>query len=138
MRYLTTILLLLFTCSAQAAIFEKEGADKFAVEIDSYITLTLQDSGKTIICTNADDATYVTLPPMVAGLKYRISAGAAQSVYIDTYGTEQIQYLTLDAGDGLISAGAKGDLIELYSDGSSWYVTDTGASAWTDGGAGDW
>jgi len=48
---------------------------------------------------------------------------------------DTIMYLTLDAGDTLDSPGATGDSVHLVGGAATWYVVDTGSSAWSDGGA---
>ena len=100
-------------------------------------TVTAADSPTRYIATNTAAGTTFTLPAAVADLEYIFSDGGTNNtITIDTASTaDTIKYLTLDAGDTLDSAGATGDSVHLVGGSATWYVVDTGSSAWTDGGS---
>jgi len=108
-------------------------------------TLTVAESGKTIVCTATGSmgvVTYTLPAASTANLKYtfvdgRIS-GASASMQIDPDGTDRIIYnqtaviAGLAAGDKLKSGGVTGDCVTLISDGTtSWYIKDM-RGTWTD------
>jgi hypothetical protein len=116
-----------------------DNSDAFTNEVITATgeTVTAADSPRRYILTNAAETSEVTLPVAAAGLEYIFAFGGAtdQSITIDPASTaDTIIYLTLDAGDKLESAGAKGDSVHLVGAANTWYVVDTGSSAWSDGG----
>lgn len=109
--------------------------DAVEVTTASADTVVAGDDNTTFIATYAGTTVY-TLPTAASGLRFRFAAGVGQTVTIDTASTaDTIQYLYLDAGDTIDSAGATGDSVELIGATGKWYVVDMGSSAWTDGGA---
>ena len=100
-------------------------------------TVTAADSPTRYIATNTAAGTTFTLPAAVADLEYIFSDGGTNNtITIDTASTaDTIMYLTLDAGDTLDSAAGIGDSVHLVGGAATWYVVDTGSSAWSDGGS---
>ena len=100
-------------------------------------TVTAADSPTRYIATNTAAGTTFTLPAAVADLEYIFSDGGTNNtITIDTASTaDTIKYLTLDAGDTLDSAAGTGDSVHLVGGAATWYVVDTGSSAWSDGGS---
>jgi len=108
-------------------------------------TLSANDSGKTIILPAATGAGTLTLPPVQAGLRYRIimSATAAQIITIRPTAGNTVQGVLLVNNAGTTNTIAKnaansvqftatavaGDSIELTSDGTLYYVTGSSAVA---------
>ena len=108
------------------------------MNVDSATTLTIADSGKTIIL-DGSSANVVTLPPATNGMEFRVvlkQTGAAPTVVTDSsnnvmVGTvisatnDQAQAIQSDADADTITfvdGGAKGDFCDLVSDGTNWYV----------------
>lgn len=97
-------------------------------------TLGANETGKYCIVNSADT---LTLPAATTdGLIYHFAAGDSVTFSVDPASTsDTIQYLELDAGDKISSAGNTGDSVTLVSDGSnSWYVFEMDGT-FTDGGA---
>lgn len=111
--------------------------DDFSVEVNSSTadTVTSADDKTIFISTATADATF-TLPTAASGLDFIFcDGGGGKYIYIDPASTlDTIKYLHLDGGDKVKSSGATGDSIRLIGATSTWYVVDTGSSAWTDGG----
>lgn len=99
-------------------------------------TVLTTDDNTTFVTTASTGTTDFTLPTAAVGLRFRFAAGVAQTITIDPASTfDTIKYLSLDGGDALDSAATSGDSIEIVGAVNTWYVVDTGSSAWTDGGA---
>jgi len=101
-------------------------------------TVTAADSPTRYIATNTAAGTTFTLPAAVADLEFIFVDGgcSANTMIVAPASTaDTIMYLTLDAGDTLDSPGATGDSVHLVGGAATWYVVDTGSSAWTDGGS---
>ncbi len=102
-------------------------------------TAVAADNGLTFITGEvAATTTWFTLPDCGSTvLELSFVAATDQRMTIDTYATtEYINYLTLDAGDAIDSAGAKGDSTTLRCYKTDyWIPVEMGSSAFTDGGA---
>jgi hypothetical protein len=98
------------------------------------LTLTALDSGA--IVTMSGTAHQVTLPAPTAGVEYKIVAATAVNHKVWTAGTNVIQGQNLHSTGGTtvaivdcrakgkleLSGGAIGDVIDIWSDGTNWYV----------------
>ena len=122
--------------------FDGSKATVAAVNANSVVstatkTITAAENNSIFVTTRTGGgAVAFTLPTAAANLKYIIAAGATNAITVDPASTaDTIKYLTLDAGDKIASNSATGDSVTLLGAASTWYVIDTGSSAWTDGGA---
>jgi len=102
-------------------------------------TLLSTESGKTVVVTATTGTIKYTLPSAAtAGLEFTFVDGkstGSNTFSVDPYSTNQILYLTLDAGDKITSPGATGDNVTLISDASgNWFVKNM-FGTFTDGGA---
>jgi hypothetical protein len=98
------------------------------------LTLTAEDSGAIVAMTGT--AHTVILPAPTAGVEFKIVAASAANHQVWTAGTNVFQGQNLHSTGGttvaivdlrakgklVLSAGAIGDIIDCWSDGTNWYV----------------
>jgi len=99
-------------------------------------TATTATSGRTYIFESAAQTIFFLPDCASQQLEYTVVAADANKILIDTgVATDTINYLTLDAGDGLASNSAIGDTVTLQCyKANTWLPTKMGSSAWTDAG----
>jgi len=108
------------------------------------LTLVAEDSG--CIVSVSGTAHTVTLPAPTSGVCYTIVLASAAAHKVFTAGTNVFQGQNLHSSAGttvaivdlrakgkLTTAGVIGDLIELWSDGTNWYVSALTDAAITPG-----
>lgn len=110
--------------------------------ISSASTLTEADSGKWYELNNATGVT-VTLPAVKSGVNFRFVVGAAfatDNFIIDSAEGDNINGILVVNGASVSASGEDqinfvasaetvGDFIDIWSDGSGWYVSGIGNSA---------
>lgn len=117
-----------------------QGARTIEAVAGHVLTVTAADDGKIFVFATRENAT-ATLPNAVAGLYYTFVDGGntfnvAPTISIDPATSDDtIVYLALDAGDQITSTGATGASTTVIGAANTWYITEMGATAWTDGGA---
>ncbi len=99
-------------------------------------TLTIAESGKTVIVNSSTPATF-TLPTAQAGLSYRFISATNVIFHVDPQSSDTLVYsvgaVALAAGEKASSPGATNDTIEVMATTTgNWYVTHT--DAFTNGG----
>lgn len=103
-------------------------------------TLTKGDSGKVFFLDAAAGAT-ITLPALAAGINFRFIVAdnfATSNWVIDSAEGDNIEGSLVVAGAAVVagaedqinfvaSAETKGDFVDLYSNGTNWFVSGVGA-----------
>jgi len=139
-------------------IFGRGKINIISVATGVHHTLSADDSGSVVMI--AANSTEVTLPPIASGLNFKfvmsadyasavclVNQDAATSEFVGAmYGTTQGENAATDSDfaetDGsntkitFSSAALKGDFVNVYSDGTSWYceawAQNTAAITWDD------
>lgn len=101
-------------------------------------TLTVEESGKHVVCNPASSSVNVmkiTLPTGQVGLIYTVTAYSADTISVDVAGTDTILYVGASAGESIASAGASSDSITLYCPVANTWVIESSQGTWSWEGA---
>lgn len=110
--------------------------------ISSATTLTAADSGKWYKLNNATGVT-VTLPALKSGVNFKFIVAAAfatSNFIIDSAEGDNIEGVLVVNGASVVASGEDqinfvasaetvGDFIDIWSDGSKWFVSGVGSAA---------
>jgi len=110
--------------------------------ISSATTLTAADSGKWYKLNNATGVT-VTLPALKSGVHFKFIVAAAfatSNFIIDSAEGDNIEGVLVVNGASVVASGEDqinfvasaetvGDFIDIWSDGSKWFVSGVGSAA---------
>lgn len=126
------------------ATLSKQSVTKVANTVTTTVssTLTSADAGKTFFVTSVSSTEYY-LPASntASGLNYKFVVGGALTgdLVIKTHAAEKVIEGTLLVAGAVVDCAAEhtitfvsdgenvGDYVELYSDGTYWYIGDSGA-----------
>lgn len=126
------------------AILSKQSVTKVANTVTTTVssTLTSADAGKTFFVTSVSSTEYY-LPASntASGLNYKFVVGGALTgdLVIKTHAAEKVIEGALIVAGAVVDCAAEhtitfvadganvGDYVELYSDGTYWYIGDSGA-----------
>jgi len=114
--------------ASQQVLYEK------VIAADTFVTA---DSGKVIVYDGVNPWTGATfnLPTATVGLEYTFVQGNIAPITINPADADTIMYLTLDAGDKVVSTSATGDSVTLTCYKAFYWAVRSMFGTWTDGGA---
>lgn len=120
--------------------FNEGGNTVYTEDITAAKTLTIEDSGK-CFALKAAAGVAITLPAVTAGASYRFVVGLAfaTTAWTITSATNVIQGTVIVNGASVLGSNENtisfvetaenlGDFVDLWSDGTNWYVSGVGSA----------